>query len=270
MAETLAHEVGHLFGLMHVNPLEGTGAIDQGNQEVMDYEDSTEPRFLNTVSPVQYKDPKHHDLTGVGHNPVYHLMRYTGGYSEKYLNDNGIVGGNYDTDESQTFLIKLFEKAFEPNLTLLEADNGEPSQIQPPTLYDVRVFIGAGEDSLVGVDYYARLIPAELADVQVTLDAYSYFEIWAASTPGGPLDYMLSTADPTSAGVSQLNETSRIVYLQQLFADGSFQTIASYDVVAQQIPEPTMLSLIALMGGCAVGRRRKKTGEQARRLHVNN
>lgn len=71
IAEHVAHEAGHGWGLAHINPFIGDG------KEVMDYADSPAPIYTNFPADIYYT-PKDGNTEGNGytHNPLYHLKRY--------------------------------------------------------------------------------------------------------------------------------------------------------------------------------------------------
>lgn len=86
IGEAVAHELGHGFGLYHIDAGEGLG-------EVLDYdvEDTARAGF--------YDSPTNLGLNSAGlltHNPRYHLLSHVGGYSAEQLSDIGLTAGTYD------------------------------------------------------------------------------------------------------------------------------------------------------------------------------
>lgn len=114
IAETIAHEAGHAFGLMHINPIEGNGV------EVMDYY----PRYQNLIpneieefynqpaeivhKPWDSDDPRavlEREEMGDMHNPVYHMRRFVNGDESSDLIAQGISPGNWDLKSLETILL---------------------------------------------------------------------------------------------------------------------------------------------------------------------
>ncbi|WP_050532836.1 calcium-binding protein [Pseudaestuariivita atlantica] len=90
LVETIAHEAAHGFGVRHVNPTPGLSS------EVMDYQDSNAPRFVNSV--VRIVEPPVDGVmaTNETHNPTYHIERYLLGQSDEDLRAEGILPGSWD------------------------------------------------------------------------------------------------------------------------------------------------------------------------------
>ncbi|TXI42189.1 MAG: tandem-95 repeat protein [Nitrosomonas sp.] len=92
IVETVAHEVGHSYGAIHVDPIKGESS------EVMDYKPSSAPFFVNKVTN-RIEPPVDDTMTvkPVTHNPVYHIRRYVVGESDSDLRAEGILPGTWDT-----------------------------------------------------------------------------------------------------------------------------------------------------------------------------
>lgn len=98
IAETVAHETGHSYGLRHINPVLGPSS------EVMDYQASAAPAFHQGVADM-FEPPFDDNRASLEttHNPVYHLRRFLGGESDADLQAAGIRPGTWDVPRTITF-----------------------------------------------------------------------------------------------------------------------------------------------------------------------
>jgi len=177
-ADTVAHEVGHLLGLRHVNP-----AIDDDpfDLEVMDYDNPYEftrqssGMFVNAVTDIW--DRGSTDT----HNPAYHLNRYIDGISSEDLVGKGIIPGTWDTSSVEMVRTRV-DIDLEETLYRVHVQGGFPC--------------GDSGGSLNTVAYYEQITPAELAEMVFLLPEGSLFRVLGASVEKGPLDMVLSVGDP--------------------------------------------------------------------------
>ncbi|GMG82471.1 hypothetical protein LNKW23_16840 [Paralimibaculum aggregatum] len=95
IAAVTAHELGHGFGLRHVNP------VPFGGSEVMDYTFTAAPVFHNGVTAVlepPVDDPAVAVDQGVTHNPTYHLRRFVANEGAAAIEADGVMPGSYDSE----------------------------------------------------------------------------------------------------------------------------------------------------------------------------
>jgi hypothetical protein len=103
IAETIAHEAGHGYGAVHINP----GA---NVSEVMDYTDNPfkAPTFNSLVAEVvQFGADGKVEDTGETHNPQYHLRRFMVGEKKSDLLAKGITPGSWDETAFSLFGYKF-------------------------------------------------------------------------------------------------------------------------------------------------------------------
>jgi len=123
VAEKIAHEAGHLFGLRNVFPVsahsEAQPSLDDFKQAscrtpgdfqpspvtIMDsaFDGPAAAAFIQCDAPgctVAEPPDCRANHTGQSHNPRYHLLRYGLGYEASTLAANGVTGGDWDDDTS--------------------------------------------------------------------------------------------------------------------------------------------------------------------------
>ncbi|QIL01816.1 hypothetical protein G7078_02790 [Sphingomonas sinipercae] len=104
IAEVIAHEAGHSFGLRHINPFPGN------TSEVMDYDWATDPTgyrwFWDMPAAVTDQGLVNTLYT---HNNAYHLLRWALGYThEEIVQERGLEPGTWDRDYlGQTWKLEL-------------------------------------------------------------------------------------------------------------------------------------------------------------------
>jgi Ca2+-binding RTX toxin-like protein len=102
--DTIAHEVGHSFGAIHINP-------NDNDLEVMDYQRKIAPTFSNGIYQ-RTEPPSDGIVPGLGeptHNPSYHLRRWVVGESPEQLQEDLIFPGTWDTGN---FIQANYQKEF--------------------------------------------------------------------------------------------------------------------------------------------------------------
>ena len=171
-AETAAHEIGHCLGLRHVNP---SFNDDPDDNEVMDYDFSSEPQFLNAITKIFYfsgalEVPK-------THNPLYHLLRYVEGWSPTHLDNLGIQPGKWDTGASISTKLSFGESSLR--------------------LYNINIYVSGGDfESTFVIEQIASATLSELSQRSFTIPGGMPITLLASSTEGGPPDVISATGDP--------------------------------------------------------------------------
>ena len=246
-AETVAHELGHSFGLSHINP---------GTAEIMDYTPAPgiDDAFTNVVTTRVRYDAGNNPISinGSTHNPQYHLGRYVDGRSNASLIQEGIDHGNYDI----TFLDSI----------LFTLDFGDADL----TLFDVFLLAGDGSaDSSVTLAHFEATTLSALEALEFVLDSESRFSLVASSLPGNDFDVILSLGNPFETNntvISPIAGELAAFIQQQSVASQGYTTIATATISATVVPEPSSAFLV-LVGASfclrQVSLRRQPTGSRA-------
>jgi len=245
-ARSAGHELGHAFGLRHVNP---SAADDPNNRSLMDYDFALGnfEEFINAVSEITEPPNDATAGTGVLHNPLYHLRRYVDGVSHADLVAEGIMPGAWDLVPGEGGAAARLD---------VSLDFGGFDQ----SLFDVLILAGFPGEPLTELAGFASLSLSELEQLSWTLDMSASLRLLAASSQGGPLDVVLATGDPFDAsnlGVMSLlgdNSTSLQFITDSL---GGFTTLASATLSGSVVPEPSTLLLGALTSVGLLMRRRR-------------
>lgn len=90
VAETIAHEGAHSYGVRHINPVQNNGS------EVMDYHSAATETFVKTIANIVEPPLDGEAATSETHNPTYHIRRYVLGESAEQLKMEGILPGTWD------------------------------------------------------------------------------------------------------------------------------------------------------------------------------
>ena len=107
IADVAAHELGHGFGLRHIDAGPNLG-------EILDYDvrDTIISKFYDKPVPIVSKFSQSGvalSYDNVTHNPTYHLLANAEGVSSVTLMERGLTPGTYDTDN---YTIAKFKAAF--------------------------------------------------------------------------------------------------------------------------------------------------------------
>jgi hypothetical protein len=237
-AITIAHELGHTFGLQHTD----NGSIMDGNESEI-----INPTFSNVV-----------ELTGTGEtsNALYHLDRYVNGEPDALLQANKIFPGRYDLPSGDLGLQKT-------SISPLTA--GVP---ESTVLYDIKIFamegigLESGDDSndeMTTLGSYDQITLAQLAQLSFFVPADASLEIVGSSTEGGVLDLVLASGDPLDPDDLLLEAGSdpSDIYLDQVSDDGtSYSTLANFTLTSSPAPEPGILGSLFVFLIPTLGRRR--------------
>ncbi len=263
IAETTAHEAGHLMGLVHIDP--------PGDQSVMDYDvppvDQGE-YFINDVYPREEPPGSGDQIAGVTHNPFYHLMRYVEGHSNEELVAAGINPGTWDLTPSPPLEIGLnFELAGSvTGVSDATEAFASGSDALPTALYDVLLLEATADpDQAVLLAAFEEIQLDDLSAKSFVLDGGSALRFFASLTPGGERDVALAVGDlfaPKSTVLYPGFGDSEAL-LQLKTGEDTFVTLASVALRIQSVPEPSSVVLLAWIS-CAMtlqircGRRARK------------
>lgn len=176
-AETVAHELAHTFGAIHINPQDMTNIMMIGDRS------NSRELFYNGVV-------ENSDGTGWTHNPVYHLERYVDGMIPEQLDWLGIEDGVWDIVSQE-------------HLRGAISFNSEDS-----TLYDVHTYGSIGVGSGNGRELIARfdqISLLELSEWEFELTEGSTFEMYGASASGLGWDLALATGNPFDPGTTLID-----------------------------------------------------------------
>ena len=210
MAETIAHEVGHAFGVRHIDPFPESGI------EVMDYR---EPLAAEIEAFTQGIFEITEDLAepqptpkGDFHNPIYHISAYSFGESRDDLESQGVVPGetwdiNCDSKDiaSSARRVSFVNIQFNGDIHNLSAQQqiGE----EAASLGDTGLLDDPKWETIIYVD---TIDPSDVSGVEILSRGRFPIRLVGSSTVGNELDLFFGfgtpinpilTFDPSTTGI---------------------------------------------------------------------
>ena len=194
-SETVAHELGHLLGLRHIDP--------PGDVSIMDYD--TTPGDFELFQDGVYNiweppgdAPPQGEIFPDTHNPVYHLSRYVDGIPHEDLVAAGVLPGTWDLPGD---VFEDLDNSFSFSLpsSMPAAEGASPAGTSPldMTLYDVVILRMQGDPSTPDtLATFAEITLADLAQQSFRVTEGEGIGILAASIQGGARDIALAEGDP--------------------------------------------------------------------------
>jgi hypothetical protein len=219
LAMIAAHEVGHSQGLWHVP----SGAVMEDEADT-----SNERDFENHV----YRAD---GLFGHSSNPVYHLLAYTYGMSDAELRALGVLPGTYD--------VPWYRLPWLSYRLVLDA-------LSAISVFDLVLEQDMGMDGWIPIAHLDELSPGDV--YTLLAPEGSRLRLLGSSTPGGPVDLLLSLdgsgslewiADRDAPGTGAILRYDPVL--------GTGQRIAEFQYRVSPVPEPstaitTVVAFLAL------------------------
>lgn len=234
-AQVTAHEIGHMFGLFHIERLNNEGERDIFDpinfDSIMDSDlcrlTGCPDRFHNGVVSRQGEE-------GGNHNPTYHLRRWGNGESDLDLKTQLIFPGTYDTTSGETFDRFLKLVTFSSETSSLDSQRNQTISTSEHILYDFTILQKNGFYGYNIVEQLEIVELEELSQFGFNLPLSSQLLIYASTTPDGAPDLIMSRGTPNASsvllGVDSIDEIQPV----QLFeVDDSGAVI---DTIAQFLP----------------------------------
>ncbi len=239
VATTLLHEVGHGLGLVH------SAELSEGTLMSPPYLGYPSDAVLPWVERVDGSSV----AVGATQNAMYHLLRYTFGWSEERLYTFGGSAGSLDTDLDE--LLALYSSA---------ALKSGLDRIYNVLLLDPGV-LAQGEEEWRAALYLPSASAEELATLSYVGLRGLPFKVLASSAPGDTLDLYFEHEEGSGlAGIS--GESLAGGRIMRIGQDGVASLYARYDVVSSSItpvPEPSTWLLFGAGGLMLAWRRRQRS-----------
>ena len=235
VAATVAHEVGHAFGLYHQDKATSATEImlPVGTPNRTHF--SNQPRQLDKINGTQ--------------NSTYHLRQFSGMDESP---DTSVPLGAPGTFDNPSLFMKLKFELRSIVDDLLE----DGTQI-----YDINLYSGSGTGDGDGWNHLGNFDLSSLAGRLNEISVGEMISMDASSIAGGERDIVLETLTGESEFV--LDSNGMDVVLRQYFADGQSQLFATAridpTIVPGFVPEPSSLYL-CLLGITVVLNRRQRGG----------
>ena len=183
ISETIAHEVGHALGLLHIL---GMGGVCD---EVMDYEKcktispGTIPRyatrpFLNFEPPEPGGTPDFYDRGT--QNSIYHIQNNVLKRSPTTIESQGLAPGDWDINNGIQYKLAVTALGMSEiyNFTVQGSDLGDE------------------EEGAATYAFFESIDPDNLSDVEWTVPAETSLRIRASTIPNGEYDLLFTVSNP--------------------------------------------------------------------------
>ena len=251
-AQTVAHEIGHTFGLRHIVKRDQDGEDDLfdpiNTQSVMDNFACSNPgcqdQFHNGPVSIREEDRGNH-------NPTYHLRRYVNGETDENLKAQVIYPGTYDMQTSERIERFLRFVTFTGDSANVEQSDGARRNLSlkeavPFELATVVYnFTIAQENGRYGYNIIAHLDSVVLDELDRSgfeLPTNDRIIIFASSTPDGPADIIMSNGMPNASSVvfgEDNFQAAQSMSLHKVDDSGTvLQTLAAFTPVIDTVEVP--------------------------------
>ncbi len=236
VSKAVTHEIGHTFGLFHIDPTIDTEVMDEN----LFMSEADQVRFFG--APAQIDD--NFFYSNFQQNSVYNIRRFVQGESVEKLNGEGLIAGSWDAEDFTSTLLNSAFEGFETDTNLmldhveLLVKNGGLGNYTLSTFW---------KDDGILVEDLSSLVFQLQEGTEFTIVGLSGDDLVFLS-----LDETFSSQDPfvTLTGDQQAFLVREV--------NGEYQQIASFMLLTTAVPEPNMVCLLLASGVAAILRRRRK------------